>query len=434
MSKSSEISCPNCGHKFELENQLRLNIEQEFKEKYNSRWKGERNTLLKEKDEINKREQLLIHNQEQLHNKVQDEVNKKLFAEKEELSKLKAQANDLIDSEVKKQRTILFAEAQKKAEDESKLKVEMLEKELGEKREAMQESNKRELELLKKQQEFEEQKQSFELETQRNLQQIQNELEEKIKKDIGEKTDLKMKEKEMQIESLKKNIEEMDRRINQGSMQTQGEVQEIALEELLKTSFPYDIIGEVGKGVRGADAIQLVNNHFGKNCGKIIYESKRTKNFTADWIDKLKEDQRNAQADVAILVTATMPKDMKQFGERSGVWICSFDEVRALATVIRDGIIKISTAMASQENKGEKMQMMYEFLIGNEFKSQMEAIVEGFTSLRNGITKERVQAEKNWKEREKTLERILLNTSHFIGSVKGIAGNAMDDIKMIEEE
>jgi hypothetical protein len=133
-------------------------------------------------------------------------------------------ANDLIDSEVKKQRTVLFAEAQKKAEDESKFKVEMLEKELGEKREAMQESNKRELELLKKQQEFEEQKQNFELENQRNLQQIQNELEEKIKKEIGERTDMKMKEKEMQIESLKKNIEEMDRRINQGSMQTQGEV------------------------------------------------------------------------------------------------------------------------------------------------------------------------------------------------------------------
>ena len=433
MSKASEISCPNCGHKFELENQLRLNIEQEFKNKYNSKWLEEKTLMQKEKEELLKQKLFVEQQAEHINTRVQDEVNKKVFAEKEALAKLKAEANELIENEVNKRRENIFREAQKKAEDENKLKVEMLEKEIAEKREAMQDSNKRELELIKKQQEFEEQKNNFELETQRHLQQIQNELEEKIKKAEAEKTEMKMREKEMQIESLKKNIEEMDRRINQGSMQTQGEVQEIALEELLRASFPYDNIGEVGKGVRGADAIQMVNNHFGKNCGKIIYESKRTKNFSAEWIEKLKEDQRSVQADVAILVTATLPKDMKQFGEKSGIWICTFEDVKPLATVIRDSIIKISTALSSQENKGEKMNLMYEYLVGNEFKSQMEAIVEGFSNLRQGIIKEKIQAEKNWKEREKTLERILLNTSHFIGSVKGIAGNAMDDIKMIEE-
>jgi hypothetical protein len=229
-------------------------------------------------------------------------------------------------------------------------------------------------------------------------------------------------------------VDEMKRRSEQGSMQLQGEVQELALEELLRSSFPFDIIEEVSKGVRGADAIQIVNNHFGKQCGKIIYESKRTKSFSAEWIEKLKSDQRLSQADVAILVTQTMPKEMTHFGEKNGIWICSFEEVKPLAAVIRDGILKISQATASQENKGEKMQMMYDFLTSIEFKNQMEAIIDGFRSMREGIIKERIQAEKNWKEREKQLDKVLLNATHFIGSVKGIAGNALADIKMIGEE
>ncbi len=434
MNKASEISCPNCGHKFELENQLRLGIEQEFKEKYNSRWKEEKSAMQKEKDELRKQEQILQQNREQIQSTVQDEVNKKLLAEKEELAKLKNQQFEIIQEAIAKERIELTELAKKNAEKDLSVQIEMLNKELDEKRNVIQDSQKRELELLKKQQELDEQKKAFELESQRQINQMQVELEEKIKKAEAEKIDFKMKEKEKQIEDLHKLVDEMKRKSEQGSMQTQGEVQELALEELLKNSFPYDLIEEVGKGVRGADAIQIVNNHFGKQCGKIIYESKRTKNFTNEWVDKLKADQRSSQADVAILVTQTMPKEMAHFGERNGVWICSFDEVKPLASVVRDGIIKVSLAMASQENKGEKMQMMYDFLTSTEFRNQMEAIVDGFRTMREGIIKEKVQAEKNWKEREKQLDKVLLNATHFIGSVKGIAGSAMDDIKMIREE
>lgn len=434
MNKASEISCPNCGHKFELENQLRLGIEQEFKEKYNSKWREEKNALQKEKDEIKKLEQILQQSKEQIQSTVQDEVNKKLLAEKEELAKLKNQQFEIIQEAIAKERIELTELAKKNAEKDLSLQIEMLNKELDEKRNAIQDSQKRELELLKKQQELDEQKKAFELESQRQINQMQVELEEKIKKAEAEKIDFKMKEKEKQIEDLHKLVDEMKRKSEQGSMQTQGEVQELALEELLKNSFPYDIIEEVGKGVRGADAVQIVNNHFGKQCGKIIYESKRTKNFAVEWIDKLKADQRSSQADIAILVTQTMPKDMTHFGEKNGVWICSFEEVKPLASVVRDGIIKVSLAMASQENKGEKMQMMYDFLTSTEFRNQMEAIVDGFRNMREGIIKEKIQAEKNWKEREKQLDKVLLNATHFIGSVKGIAGSAMDDIKMIGEE
>lgn len=434
MSKATEIECPNCHHKFELENQLRVGIEEEFKNKFNTKWKEQTLALQKEKEDVRLREQQLLQSQEQIQLKVQDEVNKKLAIEKEELSKLKSQQFELIEQAIAKERQSLSDSAKKKAEQEMSIQLEMLHKELEERKEAMQDAKRRELELLKKQQELDEQKKNYELEMQRNLNQLQSDLEEKIKKEEASRNELKFKEKEMQIDSLKKSIEEMDRRINQGSMQAQGEVQELALEELLKNSFPYDLIEEVGKGVRGADAIQIVNNHFGKQCGKIIYESKRTKNFTNEWVDKLKADQRSSQADVAILVTQTMPKEMAHFGERNGVWICSFDEVKPLASVVRDGIIKVSLAMASQENKGEKMQMMYDFLTSTEFRNQMEAIVDGFRTMREGIIKEKVHAEKNWKEREKQLDKVLLNATHFIGSVKGIAGSAMDDIKMIGEE
>jgi hypothetical protein len=434
MSQSSLISCPNCGHQFELENTLRNSIEQEYKNKYNQKWAQEVANVKQKEEELKRLELQMKQNTEQLELRVQDEVNKKVLAEKEGLLKMKQQQQEIIDAEIAKQKNSLMDDAKKKAESDIQQKLEMLSSELAEKSKSIQEAQKRELDLLKKQQELDEQKNNLELEAQRKMQELKSELEEKIRKNEGEKVDMKLKEKDKTIEDLHKMVDEMKRRSEQGSMQLQGEVQELALEELLRSSFPFDIIEEVSKGVRGADAIQIVNNHFGKQCGKIIYESKRTKSFSAEWIEKLKADQRLSQADVAILVTQTMPKEMTHFGEKNGIWICSFEEVKPLAAVIRDGILKISQATASQENKGEKMQMMYDFLTSIEFKNQMEAIIDGFRSMREGIIKERIQAEKNWKEREKQLDKVLLNATHFIGSVKGIAGNALADIKMIGEE
>jgi hypothetical protein len=434
MSQSSLISCPNCGHQFELENTLRNSIEQEYKNKYNQKWAQEVANVKQKEEELKRLELQMKQNTEQLELRVQDEVNKKVLAEKEGLLKMKQQQQEIIDAEIAKQKNSLMDDAKKKAESDIQQKLEMLSTELAEKSKSIQEAQKRELDLLKKQQELDEQKNNLELEAQRKMQELKSELEEKIRKNEGEKVDMKLKEKDKTIEDLHKMVDEMKRRSEQGSMQLQGEVQELALEELLRSSFPFDIIEEVSKGVRGADAIQIVNNHFGKQCGKIIYESKRTKSFSAEWIEKLKADQRLSQADVAILVTQTMPKEMTHFGEKNGIWICSFEEVKPLAAVIRDGILKISQATASQENKGEKMQMMYDFLTSIEFKNQMEAIIDGFRSMREGIIKERIQAEKNWKEREKQLDKVLLNATHFIGSVKGIAGNALADIKMIGEE
>ena len=216
--------------------------------------------------------------------------------------------------------------------------------------------------------------------------------------------------------------------------QIASEVQELALEELLRSNFPFDEISEVGKGVRGADCIQLVRNNFGQECGKIIFESKRTRDFSQDWIEKLKADMRSQGASVAVLVTAAMPKDMPCFGERNGVWICSFSEVKALVYVLRDGIIRIFNAARSQENKGDKMHLLYDYLTSTEFSEQWKAIREGFLSMKQSIQKERDTMERLWKAREKQLEKVLLNAAHVRGSIEGIAGKDAIDVQLLDDE
>jgi hypothetical protein len=271
--------------------------------------------------------------------------------------------------------------------------------------------------------------------------QERNNIIEQIRKEESQRTSIKeeehlfkMKELQMQLEEQRKLVEEMKRKADQGSMQMQGEVQEVLLEEVLRDYFPYDGISEVGKGVEGADCILTVKNHVGTECGKIIFESKRTKTFNNVWIEKLKKDMRNNGIDVAILVTQNYPKDMSCFGEKDGVWICSFKEVIALTTALRHTILRIAETKKGEENKGEKMQMLYSYLTGIEFRQQIESIAEGFLSLKNSISKERLQMEKIWKEREKQLEKVLMSTSGLYGSIKGIAGASIGNIPLLEDD
>ena len=234
------------------------------------------------------------------------------------------------------------------------------------------------------------------------------------------------------MDDQKKLAEEMRRKAEQGSMQLQGEAQELALEEMLRSAFPFDDIREVGKGVRGADCIQTVRNSFGQECGEIIYESKRTSNFGQDWIDKLKGDMRSLGAEIAVIVTRTMPKDMDCFGVKDGVWVCSFSEVKALASVLRDGVIRVFNAAKTQENRGDKMHLLYDYLTSSEFAEQWKAIREGFMSMKISIQRERDAMEKLWKAREKQLEKVLLNAAHIRGSIEGISGMDSVDLNLLE--
>lgn len=405
MSKAT-ITCPNCKYEFPIENALSQKIEDDIKSRYLKRYNEDKQKFEAEKAQLAKEAELI---------KTQGENQEQILADKLRLAK-----------------TQLEQEAIKKAASEMALQMEMLNKELTDKSQKLKESQVKELELMQKEKQINEREESLKLDLEKQLVARQKEIEDRVKKMESERSDLKIKELEKKLTDQAELVETMRRKAEQGSMQLQGEVLELALEELLKATFPLDSIEEVAKGVKGADCVQHVKNNVGDMCGKIIYESKRTKAFTNEWIEKLKRDMRAQQADIAVIVTETLPKDMESFGFKDGVWICRFSDVKPLAFLLRDSLLKIHTAMVSQENKGDKMQMLYNYLTANEFRQNIEAVVEGFLALKDGITREKIQMEKIWKEREKQLDKVLLNTTQFYGSIKGIAGNAVGDLKMLE--
>ncbi|MFM2337853.1 MAG: hypothetical protein RL115_1046, partial [Bacteroidota bacterium] len=382
----AEIKCPSCGHEFEPTDSIREEVQKELRTKM-ADW---------QKEQMQKFDKQIV----------------------EEKKKMQLETEALI---------------RKSITSDFENKLYLLEQNNKESQEKLKQARERELEFLKKQQALQQKENEIELQLQKMLLEERSKLADIIRKEEAERSalketefTLKLKEKDEQIEAQRKLAEEMRRKAEQGSMQTQGEVQELLLEELLISSFPFDIIAPVGKGVRGADCIQTVRNNFGQECGKIIFESKRTKDFSNDWIEKLKADMRSQLADVAVIVTHAFPKDMDKFGEKEGVWICSFAEVKPVVQMLRDGIIKISSALKSQENRGDKMHLLYNYLTSREFAEQWQAIREGFLSMKISIQRERDAMEKLWKQREKQLEKVLLNAAHVRGSIEGISGTDVD--------
>jgi hypothetical protein len=361
---------------------------------------------------------------------IREEVQNELRGQMKEWQKQKeVETAALIEAEKKKMHGELENNLKKNIALEYEAQLEQFQKNATESEIKLQAARVKEVAFLQKEQDLKTKEAELEVTLQRQLIEERGKLQVQLAKEESEKNNLKeqqfamrTKELEKQIEDQKKLVEEMRRKQEQGSMQLQGEVQELMLEELLQTTFPFDKIEEVGKGVRGADCIQVVRNQFGNESGKIIYESKRTKDFANEWIEKLKSDMRTLGADVAIIVTQTLPKDMDRFGEKDGVYICTFTEVRSVALLLRNALLKIAEAKKSQENKGDKMVMLYDYLISSEFSEQWKAIREGFMSMKLSIQKERDTMEKLWKAREKQLEKVLLNAAHIKGSVEGIAG------------
>ena len=408
---ATEIKCPNCGHQFPMEDAVSEDYKRELREKMAAYIKQKDEELQKKQETFLRKEQMLLQQMQQ---------------------KEAEYAGRLADEKVKMEKS-LEENIRKSISADFENQVNLLQQANKDNEIKLQEARNKQLEYLKKEQELKNREQEMEIQVQQTLLKERQKIGEEIRKleeqrTIAKETEyqLRMKEREKQLEDQKKLVDEMKRKAEQGSMQMQGEVQELLLENLLRGSFPFDVIMEVGKGSRGADCIQIIRNQFGQECGKIIYESKRAQHFANEWIEKLKA--------VAVIVTQAMPKDMDQLGEKNGVWICSFGEVRALAHILRDGIIKIYNATRSQENKGDKMHLLYDYLTGREFAEQWKAIREGFLSMRMSIQKERDAMEKLWKAREKHLEKVLLNAAHIRGSIEGIAGQDSIDLNLLEDD
>lgn len=414
---AASIVCPNCKHQFEATEAFREELEREMNAKAKE-WQQ------KKEKEFEHKQILLQQQLQQLTNQLQQkdkEVTEKLAIEKQKLTaELKEQLQKNIAAEYEHTIKILQQSAQ---DTEIKLK----------------EARKKEADFLQKELQLKQKEEELEINLQKKLLQEREILKATLAKEEQDKTALKEqefllknKELEKQLEDQKKLVEEMKRKVEQGSMQMQGEIQELVLEELLKQSFPFDVLQPVAKGIRGADCTLTIRNTNGLNAGTIIFESKNTKEFANDWIEKLKADMRNIGADIGVIVTKAMPKDMERFGEKEGIYICNFAEVKSLVLVLRNALLKIAEARKSQENKGDKMVMLYDYLTSSEFAEQWNAIREGFLTMKNSINKERDMMERIWKAREKQIEKVLLNATHFKASIEGIAGS--DSFKLDFDE
>jgi hypothetical protein len=393
------IICPHCHREIPLNEAISHQIREQLRKEFNS--------------EVKKKEEELAEKEQALSQKV--EALEEDFAQK-----------------IKIEKTKLEEEAKRKAEQSVAIELEDLKAQVTEKEGKLQEAKTKELQLRKERRELEEKRQTLELEMTRRLDEEREKIKEETLKIFSEEHRLKDLEKEKKINDMLIQIEDLKRKAEQGSQQLQGEVLELELEEMLKTNFPLDNLEPVGKGKRGADILQRVHNQSGQYCGTIIWESKRTKGWSDGWIDKLKEDQREAKAEIAVLVTTALPKEVNNFTQINGIWVTNFPLAICLAGPLRITLIQVANAKLSEVGKYEKMEVLYSYLSGPEFRQKVEAIVEAFNLMRKDLDHEKRTMNKIWSKREKQIERVVYNISGMFGAMQGIIGASLPEIKSLE--
>ncbi|GAA7710189.1 DUF2130 domain-containing protein [Helicobacter pylori] len=415
------FKCPNCQAPIDVNEALYKQIELENQ----SRFLAQQKEFEKEVKE--KRAQY------QSHFKMLEQKEEAL---KEQEREQKAKFDDAVKQAsalaLQDERAKIIEEARKNAFLEQQKGLELLQKELDEKSKQVQELHQKEAEIERLKRENNEAESRLKAENEKKLNEKLEIERERIEKALHEKNELKFKQQEEQLEMLRNELKNAQRKAELSSQQFQGEVQELAIEEFLRQKFPLDCIEEIKKGQRGGDCIQVVHTREFQNCGKIYYESKRTKEFQKAWVEKLKSDMREIGADVGVIVSEVLPKEMERMGLFEGVWVCSFEEFKGLSAVLREGVIQVSLAKKSQENKGDKVNLLYHYLTSSEFSMQVSAIIEGFEQLRAELENEKRAMARIWKSREKQIEKVFEGTINMYGSIKGIMGNAIGQVEALE--
>jgi len=386
------IKCPNCGKTIPLDKAFTHEVEEKLRKKFDI--------------DIEKREK---------------EYKKQLEVKDQELK-----------AALEEERSKLERAAKKKAEALISQEMEELRKDLEKKNTEIKKARKSELEFLKKQKELEDREESLNLTLERTLARERKKIRDEAAEQVREETRLKDREKDEQLKALRKQIEDLKQRSEQGSVQSQGEALELELEDALRSAFPSDSIEPVGKGKTGADVVQKVKDVNGRLCGSIIWETKRTKNWSEKWIDKLKTDQRDEKADIAVLTSIALPEEISRFGQYNGIWVTDFESAINLAVALRKGIIEVSHVRSSSEGKSEKMELMYKYFAGTEFKQRIEAIVEAFVQLQDDLESEKRAIHKLWSQREKQIQKMVMNTAGMYGDLQGIIGRSLPEIKLLE--
>lgn len=396
------ITCPECKHEFSPDQSLRHQIDHLLQE--------ERATLSA--------------------NFVEKE--KALEVLRTDLAQRESSIDQLVTEKLKSEKAKLKSELEKTVRGDFSAELDGLRRELEDKQTKLNKAKELELEMERLKRETKEREDALQLKYEKELNAERAKIESAIVEREAQRNEMKLAERDKQLNDLRKQLEEARRKAEQGSMQTQGEVQELALQELLSDLFRFDSIQEIPKGQNGADTVQVVRTQFGKECGIIAYESKRTKNFSESWISKLKDDMRIHGANHGILVTEVMPKDMSTFGLRGGVWVCTIKEVAGLAAAIRQICITEANIKATEVNRTEKIEALYNYLMSSEFKQRIEAIIESSTEMRLNIDKERKSMLAFWKKQEKAIDQMGFLVTDIVGSIDGISGNALGAIKGLE--
>lgn len=400
------ITCPQCGHKFELSDALTHQIREHLKTELQA-------DLVKREAEAKKK---------------LDEVK----AKEADLSKAKEALNDEVEKQIKLRLVEVEAKAAKKVEGEFADQLKELQESIKERDASLKTFRANELELRKQKQALEKAKDEFDLQLQRKLDEERSNIRKEAETKVLEQHRLKDLEKEKVINDLKAALEDMKRKADQGSMETQGEVLEQDFEAQLKAFFVHDEIAPVPKGIRGADLIQTVRTPLGADCGILLWETKNTKAWSAQWIPKLKDDMIETRATIAILVSVVLPEEVSRFGQVDGVWVSDPLSAIPLAAAMRQQLVALDRERQSSVGKNEKMELLYHYLAGSEFRQKIEGIVEAFTAMQDQVNRERRAMEKNWKEREKQIERVIKNTVGLYGDMQGIIGGAIQQIPALE--
>ena len=367
--------------------------------------------------------------QQEIELKKRDEELKRRASELEESRK---SVDDTVARKLAAEKGRFQDEARKRALEQVDTELRDLREEKARKDSLLDESRKKEIELLRRNRQIEEEKRSLELETARKLDAEREKIRQTTLETFSEEHRLKDLEKDRKMSDLMKTIEELKRKGEQGSQQSQGEILELDLESMLKARFQFDVVEPVAKGVRGADIIQKVYTRSGLLCGSIAWESKRTKAWNDEWVTKLKDDQREMKADVAVIVTEALPKGVGSFGRVDGVWVTTVPLAGSLAEALRATLTEVSLARASAVGKNEKMEAIYNYLSGPEFRQRVEGIVEAFSAMKEDLESEKRPMTKIWAKREKQIERVTLNTTGMYGDMHGIIGSTMPEIKTLE--
>lgn len=401
------VTCPACGHEFPLTDAVSQRIRGELAREFEERRKAQETAFAGRERALETRLAALAQQQQSL----DTEIARRLEAERQKL----------------------LAEAARTEREKVGVQLSDLENQLGEQRRKLADAQHIELELRKRQRELEEQSRQMEVEIARRIDTERTRIADTVRQQSAEEHKLRLLEKEQLITGLQQQIEALKQRAEQGSMQLQGETLEVELEHSLRTEFLTDAIEPVPKGVRGADVLQRVRTNAGLDCGVILWEAKRTKNWARDWPAKLKEDQREVRAELAVLVSRALPDGIRTFGLLDGVWVCDPSSAIPLAVALRQGLIQTAVARQSQAGKQGKMELLYEYLSGHEFRQRVEAIVESFVTLQTDLEAEKRAFEKQWSRRERLLRQAVAHTAGLYGAVQGIVGPAaLPEIQSLE--